>query len=102
MRSTHTVATLGLPADIVHKIRDLLLAAGYSHAVHEEGAELLVDMTGIGLVVDYGMPSGPEARERAFRQALADYPGRNTHQMQARKVCAGVLKLAEATIDGSA
>lgn len=31
----------------------------------------------------------------ALRRALAEYPGRNTHQLQARKVCAGVLALAE-------
>lgn len=32
---------------------------------------------------------------RAMRWALAEYPKRNTHQLQARKVCAGVLKLAQ-------
>lgn len=31
----------------------------------------------------------------SFRRALDDYPERNTHQLQAAKVCAGVLKLAE-------
>jgi hypothetical protein len=40
-----------------------------------------------------------DPREHAFRQALHDYPGRNTHQLQARKVCAGVLALAEAAIE---
>lgn len=40
----------------------------------------------------------PSAGEAAFRKALADYPGRNTHQLQARKVCAGVTVLAEAIL----
>ncbi len=30
----------------------------------------------------------------AYDTALAEYPGRNTHQMQARKVCEGVRTLA--------
>lgn len=42
----------------------------------------------------------PSPGEAAFRQALADYPGRNTHQMQARKVCAGVVALAEKILAG--
>ncbi len=56
---------------------------------------------------------GSEARQAgvvesdALIRALADYPRRNTHQLQAAKVCAGVLKLAmsygaEAQAGGSA
>jgi hypothetical protein len=32
--------------------------------------------------------------EDALRRALAEYPGKNTHQLQAAKVCAGVVALA--------
>lgn len=42
--------------------------------------------------------SETSAGEAAFRQALAEYPGRNTQQLQARKVCAGVIALAEALL----
>lgn len=34
-------------------------------------------------------------RERALTMALANYPARNPHQLQAAKVCEGVLVLAD-------
>ncbi len=51
MRTTHTLAVMHLPADVVELIRGKLAEAGYDHAIDEDDG-LLLDMTGIGLAVD--------------------------------------------------
>ncbi len=44
-------------------------------------------------------PGPPSAGEQAFRQALADYPARNPQLLQARKVCSGVVAMAESLLE---
>lgn len=52
MRHTHTVATLPVSRATWEEIAGKLRAAGYDHVFSREGAESLIDMTGIGLVVE--------------------------------------------------
>lgn len=51
MRTTHTLAVMQLPADVVELIRGKLAEAGYDHAIDEDDG-LLLDMTGIGLAIE--------------------------------------------------
>jgi hypothetical protein len=46
-------------------------------------------------------PLASSATDRSLVRALAEYPRRNTHQLQAAKVCAGVKKLAESYGEGA-
>ncbi len=51
MRSTHTLAVMHLPADVVELIRGKLASAGYDHAIDEHDG-LQLDMTGIAIAPD--------------------------------------------------
>lgn len=51
MRSTHTLAVMHLPADVVELIRGKLEEAGYDHAIDEHDG-LQLDMTGIAIAPD--------------------------------------------------
>lgn len=57
MRTTYTIALLGVPADVHARIRQQLLEAGYDHAVDDRDG--ILDMTHIGLVVEPWRPDGP-------------------------------------------
>jgi hypothetical protein len=46
-RTTHTLALIELPSEIVDLIRDRMMRGGYEHAVFPE--DRLLDMTGIGI-----------------------------------------------------
>lgn len=82
MRSTHTLATMAVSRPVFTEIQAKLLGAGYDHAVHtglEDHADGMLDMTGIGLVVDdKGGASGEEIalalREQLTTDAAAPQP----------------------------
>lgn len=50
MRSTHTLAGMELPADVVELIRNKLAEAGYTHAIDKTPDGWFLDMTGIAVV----------------------------------------------------
>lgn len=50
LRSTYTVATLGVPKELFQLIADRLSAAGYGHAFGADGS--MIDMSGIALEID--------------------------------------------------
>lgn len=68
--------------------------------VHPRDAKEAVDYVVAHMLAD-SPKNGSEAQRlavadaAALRRALTEYPGRKTHQLQARRVCAGVLSLAE-------
>lgn len=64
MRSTHTLATLAVPAAMFDLVAAQLRAAGYDHAF--DGA--MVDMTGIGLIA----AAEPDPRARPIETAPRD------------------------------
>jgi hypothetical protein len=47
----HTYVILEVPAEVYAKVRELLLAASYEHAIHKhvDVAEEIIDMHGIAL-----------------------------------------------------
>ena len=55
---THTLAQLELSAGAYGEIADKLLAAGYEHAIGDDG---MLDMTGVG--VTCGAPAGDPSPE---------------------------------------
>jgi hypothetical protein len=54
LRHTRTLAKLPLSRWAYEEIRELLLKAGYSHAIHKDG---LIDMHGIAVVLKEGGPA---------------------------------------------
>lgn len=50
MRTTHSLATMELPTDVVALIHNKLEEAGYSHAIDKTSDGWFLDMTGIAVV----------------------------------------------------
>lgn len=49
MRNTHTFVTLSVPPIVYLAVRDLLLDAGYDHAIVSVDGDECIDMHGIAL-----------------------------------------------------
>jgi len=51
IKQMHTYVILEVPAEVYAKVRELLLAASYEHAIHKhvDVAEEIIDMHGIAL-----------------------------------------------------
>jgi len=67
MRTTHTYAILEVKPEIYDEVKRLLQAADYHHAFHKDGADEVIDMTGIALQAKKFLPYPPGMQAESQR-----------------------------------
>lgn len=70
LRQTHTVVELDLPPEVYDYIAQRLRDAGYDHLFLQEGTDILIDMSGIGIVPDRDATPQHPIRQRITAEFL--------------------------------
>ena len=70
IRQTHTLVELDLPPEVYDYITKRLRDAGYDHLFLQEGADTIIDMSGIGIVPDKDATPQHPIRQRITAEFL--------------------------------